>query len=331
MVDVLARAYTSGPWSSLCGGGNYDSGPFRDAGVQVLELEDNYPFHEQHTAEDVPEIVNPGSLQQLGEQVLAVTRVMGDLNLDEPSGEQETYLYAPLIGLFHYPEAWALPLAVVMGILLLAAFGLALWNKAASWRGMGVAALATLVTAGVAGVFTNLVWKAAPDLLDWQTWHWSEWPEVIPPHGWLILGLTNLVGLLLMIFAYRLARRWSSRADFSLLGMLVFGLVAVALAVGIPRAAIYPTWPVLSGAVAWIVGVVLYHQGKRWGLDLGALGAAIPTILYILPLVPGVFMGDGTKSVAITAGVFMIILGVVLPVVDGLVMRLSPVKSKRAA
>jgi len=256
---------------------------------------------------------------------------MGDLNLEKPSGEQETYLYAPLIGLFHYPEAWALPLAVVMGILLLAAFGLALWNKAASWRGMGVAALATLVTAGVAGVFTNLVWKAAPDLLDWQTWHWSEWPEVIPPHGWLILGLTNLVGLLLMIFAYRLARRWSSRADFSLFGMLVFGLVAVALAVGIPRAAIYPTWPVLIGAVAWIVGVVLYRQGKRWGLDLGALGAAIPTILYILPLVPGVFMGDGTKSVAITAGVFMIILGVVLPVVDGLVMRLSPVKSKRAA
>ena len=77
MVNVLSHAYTGGVWSSISGGGNYDSKPFREAGIQVLELEDNYPFYEQHTPGDVPSIVKPGTLQQLGEQALSVRARVG--------------------------------------------------------------------------------------------------------------------------------------------------------------------------------------------------------------------------------------------------------------
>jgi acetylornithine deacetylase/succinyl-diaminopimelate desuccinylase-like protein len=84
LVDVMARAYTGGAWTSLSGGGGYDSQPFRSAGVRVLELEDNYPFHEMHTKDDVPAIVNPGSVQQLGEQALAV-RELANIDLVIPA------------------------------------------------------------------------------------------------------------------------------------------------------------------------------------------------------------------------------------------------------
>ena len=195
MVQALARAYTGGAWSSVSGGGNYDTKPFRQAGIRVLELEDNYPFHEQHTPEDLPEIVNPGTVQQLGEQALAVTRELGDLDLSNTSGEQETYIYVPFLGLAHYPEAWARNLAILAGILLVTAWGLALWRKFASWGGLGVAVLAIAVTAGLSAFGTNTLWKAAPDLFGWETRRWPDWPEVIPPNGWQILILSNLVVL----------------------------------------------------------------------------------------------------------------------------------------
>ncbi len=321
MVHVLARSYTGGPWTSLSGGGNYDTQPFRDVGVRVLELEDNYPFHEQHTLDDVPEIVNPGSVQQLGEQALAVARELGHLDLSNTRGEQRTYMYIPGIGLAHYPEAWALPFAILTSIMMIIALGLALWRHLASWRGLGVAFLTMVFMAGLAGFGTNTIWKAAPNLLSWETQKWSEWPEVIPPNGWWILVLSNLVVLILAVVVYWFARRWSSRASFSLVGLLIFLLFAVVLAIAEPRGAIIITWPVLIGSIAWIVAVALNKKGKKWLVDVCILLTAIPTILYILPLVPAIFMSDGTKSVAIMAGVWVIILSIILPVVDGLFER----------
>ena len=321
MVGVLARAYTGGAWTSMSGGGGYDTGPFRDFGIRVLELEDNYPFHQQHTPEDVTAIVNPGSVQQLGEQVLVVMREMGSLDLGTTSGEQETYMYVPLLGLAHYPQAWALPIAILAGLLMLSALGLALWQKAASWRGLGVAALATLVTAAISAIAVNAIWKAAPGVFGWQTKGWPDWPEVIPPHGWLILILTNLAVLALMVVVYRLGRRWSTPASFALFGLVIILLLAVVTALSDPRGAIIFTWPVVIGALAWIGAVLLRRSGKGWAVEAGALLAAIPVLVYLVPLLPAIFMGDGTKSVAITAAVWVLILAVLLPVVDGVVVR----------
>lgn len=321
LVQVLARAHTGGVWSSLGGGGGYDTLPFRQAGVRVLELEDNYPFHEQHTPADVPEIVNPGSVQQLGEQALSVARELSGLDLSQTSGEQETYLYVPLLGLAHYPQAWALPLAVVAAVLLVIAFGLALWRGFASWRGLGVAVLAALVTAGLSAAGTNALWKAAPGWFDWDIHSWPDWPEVIPPNGWQIFILSNLAVLILSAVVFRLARRWSARANFSLVGLFILLLPAVATGVSAPHFAIIFTWPVLLGALSWIAAAVLSRKSKEFAEDFGVLLAAIPCMLYIFTLLVVVFMSDGTLSVAITAGVWAILLGIFLPVIDGLLLR----------
>ena len=236
-------------------------------------------------------------------------------------------MYLPFLGLAHYPEAWSLPLAILAVILLVIAFGLTLWRRFASWRGLGVAVLAIVVTTGLSAAGTNALWKAAPDLFGWEIHRWSEWPEVIPPYGWQILILANLVVAVLTVVIYRLARRWSERANFSLVVLSIFLLLAVALAISTPQATIAPTWPVLVGSASWIVVAVVRRDGKGWPVDAGALLSAIPAVTFILPLVPGVFMGDGTKSVAITAGVWAILLGIILPAVDGLFVRRPAEKS----
>jgi len=321
MVKILARAYTNGVWTSLSGGGGYDTRPFREAGIRVLELEDNYPFHQQHTKYDVPEIVSPGSVQQLGEQALAVTRELINVELNNTSGAQRTYLYVPYIGLLHYPQTWALPLAILATILLITAIGFALWKKSATWGGLGVAFLAILITAGLAALGINAVWKAAPGIFEWETHLWKDWPEVIPPNGWLLFILSKLVILVLFAFVYRFLRRWSSKTSFSLLGLFIVLLFAVALAISEPKAAIIATWPVMIGGLVWIIALGVKQKNKKTPLDMIAMIASIPTILYLIPLIPATFMGDGTKSVAIEAGAWVIVLAIILPSIDSLLVR----------
>jgi hypothetical protein len=325
MVHVLERAYTGGAWTSISGGGNYDTKPFRQAGIRVLELEDNYPFYEQHTPADIPEIVNPGTLQQLGEQALAVTREIGWLDLSNTSGAQEAFIYLPILGLVHYPETWAPPLVILAGILFVIAFSLALWRKIASWRGLGVAFLATIITVVLSFFLANALWKAAPDLFDWEIQRWSEWPEVIPPHGWQYLILTYFLVAVLAVIFYKLTRRWSGRADFSLIGLAFIFAIAVVSGFKIPQAAMQPTWVVLSTSAIWIAAIVIQRDKKERQVEAGVVFTALAAVMLILPLIPGVFMGDGTKSVAITAGVWAVLLGMILPAGDGLFVRGTPV------
>lgn len=321
MVGVLASAYTGGAWYSMSGGGNYDTKPFRDAGIQVLELEDNYPFHEQHTPDDVPSTVNPGTLQQLGEQALAVARVLGDLDLSITKGEQQAYASLAFLGFVHYPEDWSLPLAVLSGVLFVVAFILTLRRKMASWRGLALAFLTILITGGLFFFGANALWKAAPRLFGWEIYRWSDWPEVIPPNGWLIFILSNLVFLALTILAYWLARRWTSRTDFCLVVLFIFLLPSFALAIAIPKAALVALFPLLIGSAAWSAAALLRRDQRVWPLDLGCMLTAVAYIMAFLPLFPGVFMGDGTKSVAILSAILPLLLGAILPAIDGLLVR----------
>ncbi len=331
LVQAMARSYPGGAWSSVSGGGNYDSLPFRLAGVQVLELEDNYPFYQQHTAGDVPEIVSPGSVQQLGEQALAVTRELGNLDLAVTKGPQQAYVSLPLVGLLHYPQSWGLPLAILAGMLLVPAFWLALRRKLASWRGLGVAALGILVVAGAVLFAASAFWKAAPGLFGWEIYRMPEWPEVIPPNGWLVAIATYLAALALTVLVYRLARRWSTTADFSLFGTTVFTVMAILLAIGAPHMAILFTWPALLGTLGWLLALAFIKTGRDLPVEIGALLAALPTVVFLLPFIPIMFMSDGTKSASITPGILVLLLCVILPVVDGLLASKKALKPASAA
>jgi hypothetical protein len=321
LVQALARAYTGGAWTSFSGGGNYDYTPFRNAGIQGLVLEDNYPFREQHTALDVPEIVRPASVQQMGDQTLAIARELGGLDLGNPWGEHETWFWVPALVLVHYPEAWGLPLAITAGILLVIALGLALWRAFASWRGLALAFGTILVTTALAGIGIRALWTVVPGLMGWETHLWHDWPEVIPPYGSLVAAVFATLVLGLAVGGYSLARRWCARREFALAGLVPFIIPAVALAVAVPRAAYVFIWPVLIGSSGWIAAVAAGRKRMTWSVDMATTLAAVPLVILLLPFLPGVVMADGMKSLAILAGLEALLLGVVLPAVDGLLPR----------
>lgn len=321
LVHALARAYTGGAWTSFSGGGEYNSSPFRIAGIPVIALEDNYPFKEKHTAADLPEIINPGSVQQMGDQTLAIVRELGELDLTHPRGEQETFFSVPLLGLVHYPEAWSLPLAGVAGMLLAIALGLALWRRFVSWRGLAVAFGTILVTVVLAAIGVNALKPLLPDIFGWQTYAWPDWPEVIPPYGGLAVAVIDLLVLGGTVTAYILGRRWSARGDFSLIGLVPFLIGAVALAINLPRTAYAFIWPVLIGSLGWILAALLGRNQMKWSQDAAATPAALTLVALVLVFVPGVVIADGMKSLEILAAIEALLLGVILPAVDGLLVR----------
>jgi len=321
LVHALARAYTGGAWTSFSGGGQYNSTPFRNAGILVLALEDNYPYKEKHTAEDLPGIISAGSVQQMGEQTLAIVRELGGLDLTNPWGEQETFFSVPFLGLAHYPEAWSLPLAITAGILLVLALGLTLWRGFASWRGLAVAFGTILVTVTLCGIGVNALKPHLPGIFGWKTYAWPDWPEVIPPYGGLAAAVIDLIVLGLAVAAYILARRWSAQGDFSLAGLVPFLVPAVALAISTPRTAYAFIWPVLIGSLAWIAAAIAGRKQMKWSQDLAATLAALPLVMLLLPFLPGVVMSDGMKSLEILAAIEALLLVVILPVVDGLSVR----------
>ncbi len=319
LVDVLAYTYTGGAWTSFSGGGNYNSTPFRDAGILVLALEDNYPFRQKHTAEDLPGIIRPASVQQMGEQTLAIARELGSRDLVDPWGEQETFFPVPVLGLIHYPESWSLPLAITAGVLLVLALGLSLWRGLISWRGLGIAFGTILVTAVISVLGVGALQPYLPRLFGWQTSRWPDWPEVIPPHGWLAAGLPALFVLGLCAGGYILFRRWSRRADFSLISLLPIAILAVVLAAAEPRTAYAFTWPVLIGSLSW--AIVHFLKPTKWSADAAALVTALAIVIILAPFLPGVVMSDGMKSLNILAGIEAAMLGVILPAIDGLLVR----------
>ncbi len=327
LVGVLARAYTGGAWTSFSGGGQYDSTPFRDAGILVLALEDNYPFRQKHTAEDLPEIVRPGSVQQMGDQTLAIVRELGGLDLANPWGEQETFFPTTFLGLAHYPVAWSLPLAIGAGMLILLAIGLALWRRLASWRGLVVALGAIVIMVASSGFGVYALKPLLPDLFGWQTAQWDEWPEVIPPYGGLAVTGLFLMVIAWVVCGYILARRWSGRVDFSLMGLVPYCVPAILLAAEEPRTAYAFIWPVIIGALGWIAAAIMGQKQIQWSMDAAATLAALPLIVLLLPFLPGIVMSDGMKSLDILAVVIVLLLGVILPAVDGLLVR-SPVQQK---
>ncbi len=320
-VGVLAEAYNGGAWTSFSGGGQYNSTPFREAGYLVLALEDNYPFREKHTRGDLPSIIHPASVQQMGEQTLAIARVLGRRDLTDTWGKQETFFALPLLGLVHYPETWSLPLAVTAGVLLVLAIGLALWSRLVTWRGLLLAFASIILLTLLCVVLVTLLMPALPKLFGWQTSQWPDWPEVIPPYGgWVVLVLGLLV-LALTVAGYSLVRRWCGRPDFSLAGLVPFAVAAIILSIVTPRAAYAFLWPVMLGSLGWITAGFAGRKNIPWSVGMATLLAALPLVILLLPFLPGVVMSDGMKSLNILAAFEVLMLCVFLPVVDGLLSK----------
>jgi len=282
-----------------------DFTPFRDSGrfsgLNSAYIDGSAVYH---APEDRPSYMDQASLQQHGDDAVALARSFGAADiaaLTVPAANDSTY-FPVLSVLLRYPGWLVWPLAIlallaVVGLAVLARRrGLTSWPRGAAGLGLAVVPLI------LAPVAAQLLWALLVALR-------PGYANMIDPWwpGWFRACVVALV-LTIVLAWYGLLRRpigaWS-------LAIGAFGLLAVlglVLAAVTPGGSYLASLPALAGATGSIVAV---SAGRFW-LRVVVLGAAAAVAVVILAPTVALFFPALGLATGAAGAFFAVLLGLAL-------------------
>jgi peptidase M28-like protein len=249
-----------------------------------------------HTTRDDTAHLDLGSVQHHGVQALALTRMLANGQLPRPRTGDAIFFTLPFFGLVVYPERFALPLAMMAGVLvLLGCIRLRrsepLWVRGVSFGGGGIIVASGLGVAAAFGAARALegIHAAMPQ---------GGWPGSSGAYAFAIVMLALSVAL----GTWTLARRWASAAAAQLGALVVWEVLAMTIAWKAPGASFLFTWPLLGAAGAALVG--LWRNDTRvvhlasWAATLVAAALIVPMIYTVAIVIFGV-VGPGAATIGL--------------------------------
>jgi hypothetical protein len=326
LVQALARsgfstrpAYLSFPFD-LFPSGDTDLSPFVLAGVSGAEIDGGGPFAEKHTVLDRPEIVDPGSLQQIGNQMLALIRHLGSQPSLETTMPDQTFF--PVMGiLIHYPSHWAWPFAFMAGLCYLGLIVYGFQKGEFTWRGLGVGLVVSLFSIALSVLTTNLIWRGI------LTLH----PEYAYDSAFLFRQKLSddylfAIGFMVLAFAivvssFFVAGKKINVLDFTVGALAIWFPLMIAAVILIPATSYLFTWVVLAVSLALLFDLSNRTGKYAWILSgLGFLVSAILSAFLWLPLfyiaiLSGPMSAD-SPLLSMMVGLVALWLGSMLPILD---------------
>jgi hypothetical protein len=306
---------------------------YRDAGLGGLDLAPYGDSYAYHSARDRAERVSPRTLQDSGENLLAILRGLpglGELRAADGSERAAPGPYYDVLGLVmvHYSAATALAIGLLVALLALA---LAAWPGARAERTATVVALG-VTSVGLSALLAILVPLAGAVVITLSgftmSWYARPWVAV----G--VYGPLTLLGVLIGQGVLRgVARRrgvpCEQLAEAARRGLVVFwaGLLTLTGALGLGSAYL-PLWWCVASAIALLAS--MYLAGARcWlatlaGTAMAGLLTAQAAELLLTTLVPltGMLGADAPVEVlvaAVTAAVLAPFALVLAPVMQAAV------------
>jgi Peptidase family M28 len=245
-----------------------------------------------HTADDTPANLDPRSLQHQGESVLAMTRRLAQLDLEEIRRPDLVYFSLLKRVVLRYPMTWVIPLLACAGIAYVTVIVLGMSRRRvrltavfAGFAAFPVAALAAVLVAGVlklviSDICVGLGLGAVCTRFD--------------------IVLLTFFALLAVPAAYavfrRVTRRWSCEGVG--LGVLAWCLALTGVTSRLlPGASFVFVWPLL-GILAGQAISFLTPRDSSVALAAAWLGA-VPLLLIDLALFPGLFNALNVRMAAL--------------------------------
>ena len=251
----------------------------------VAGLSPMYGWHYRtlyHSVLDNTRTLDPGSVQQQGENALGLARYFGNQDLAQVDRSEDVVAFSlPGGAVVSYPAGWALAMAVTASILLVSILIFGLLRHAVTVRG------------SLAGVPLALGAVLLPLLLGAAVWlglsrlHPEYWRNLM---GAPYAADVYLVGLCAVVLAVGtsvmlVARRWVTAQELAVGSLLVWTALALLSAVTLPGTSYVFTWPA-------VLATVLLGGSMLWGTAAGpartghtaAIGVA--TALSTLIVVP---------------------------------------------
>jgi hypothetical protein len=238
-----------------------------------------------HTPLDNPRLLDPGSLQHHGENVLALARRLSNADLSQLSGRDAVFF--PPAGIFvHYPTGWNWPLAILCAALWLAAMFFASGAFDLRWSRMLAGFLTNLAILAVCAA-VSLGFALAVQRLHLR---WLTEGATLQSVPYVSSLYALLVAVSVAIFTW--LRNRITPAAFSLGGSLLILLAVLATAKWLPGGNFVFVWPLLAALAATVAAAFRPQKpGLRQLLLLCVL--SVPALMIFTPLLRGFFEALG--------------------------------------
>jgi hypothetical protein len=268
---------------------------------------------EIHTALDRPEIVTPGSVQQAGNQMLALVRILGNQPTLGEAAPDQTFF--PVLGrLISYPVAWAAPLAAVAGLCFLGTLFYGFHKRKLTWQGTVLGFLAALFSLALSVALAILIWRGV------QALHPGYAYSAVRPHlsddqlyalGFFVLSLVVATS------SIAVARKRASALELAAGALVIWFPASLATTVMVPETSYMTTWVLLAGSLALLpalTGRSERHARIRSGVGF-LLSALVVTFLWV-PVIYVAFLGSGFPMLWLVIGLAAGWLAAMLPALD---------------
>ena len=250
-----------------------------------------------HSPRDTADTLSLRSVQHHAEHVLALARHFGDADLGALAEARGDAVFVDVLRrwVVHYPQALALPLAILAAALWVAVVVAARRRSVARLRGVAIGAGASLLAAALVvalGIGLVAVLEVLQPALA-ERWIAAPYRVETAMAGLALAALASTA------FVARLARLAATPLALGLGGAFVWTVLALVSAVFLPGASYLPTLP-LFGALAAAGAVVAsrVEPGRAawhaWALTAGAL----PMLVLVPPFIAEGFIALGLHLAA---------------------------------
>jgi hypothetical protein len=286
---------------------------FTDRGIGGLNFWYQADGTVYHSVLDNPDTIDPRSVQHHGSNALALMHRLGNMDLKEAQRAGDAVYFTLLPGLLvSYSTTWAIPLAVLVGLLLFGVAVVGTRREQLTIGGLLIGLLACLLSAiAAAGLATGM------------------WMGIVQLHGayqsMITFGRTYNASLYLFAFIalsvaiaaalHVLFRRKVRATDLAFGAQLWLWLLALVTSILLPGLSYLFTWAVLFSSLA--LGWVVWKESpdaNSWWREMVLLAGAVPGLILFAPAVYVMF--HFAPYIGIVVFFVTLLLGLLVPQIE---------------
>ena len=288
-----------------------DLSVFKRAGMDGLNYAFSRGLNYYHSPEDTPANLDLKTLQHHGENVLAMARKLGGLDLSQVRAEDEVYFSFLNRGVVHYPARLTVPFGYgLLGVFVVTVVvGLIMGRVKLADLLAGVVIWFVAVVLSVFGV--GAYWLVLRDMM-------SSVGVQSLPFDLAILTAGAVIATIITLGLERLAARNRSIEALGLGALFWWVALALTTAYLLPGTSYLFTWPALF-ALLGLNSLMMMRRGSGLAREAVLVGC-LPALVLLPPLIREAFEGLSLQLVGPLMILVVLFLGAILPLLAPLVV-----------
>ncbi len=320
--NPIAFSFMSDLYRLIAKGGT-DFAAFEEVGINGLNFAYSFERTVYHTALDNIESLDKRSLQHHGDYALNLARYFGNLDLSQASSNAEgNSVYHSLFGsiLVKYPASWAIPLALIVGVLLIFLIVVALRRGFSTIRGIVLGSTIFFAEITIVTIMLTLAWWGIDEL---HLVFGTVVEPAVKAHLLFIAFLFLTIAIMIAVRTWLFKRLGSLSFTFG--HVLFWWILAMLASVYLPGFNIILIWPLLFSLLplGWAIFRKSDYHNSWIYLTLTSISIIVSIVLLTVPVYL-LFQATGTASpgfsgspsfpiIGLSIFFWMMLLGLLLP------------------